>query len=320
MTIPLRTRLFARLLPHLPGGTVAGQDLRMIERIQRGTIPDTPVTRAVLGKPLRSVQTRHLDVQGAVGALPARILRPSTQREQLPVIVHLHGGGWVRRDLQVTDWLLSRVAAAVPAVVVSVDHRLAPQHPFPAPVEDAIAATSWIADHAPQYGGDPTRIAIMGDSSGGNLAAVTALAARDAGGPRLACQVLLYPPTDLTGSSPSLTEDPRAPILNREVQTTFRDLYLDGAEPSDPLASPLLASDHRDLPPTLIQVGSHDPLRDDARRYAEVLRVAGVPVRATIYLGAVHGFHSFPGVTPCAPQAAWEIVNELRHHLATSTG
>jgi acetyl esterase/lipase len=320
MPVPLRTRLFAWLLPRLPGGKVAGASDEMIERIQQGMIPDTPVSRAIMGRPIRSVETLDLPVQGADGALAARVFRPSEHAEPLPLVVHLHGGGWVRRDLEVADWLLSRVACGVPATVVSVDFRLAPQHPFPAPVEDAIAATTWVADHAAQFGGDPERLAIMGDSSGANLAAVTALALRDAGGPRLACQVLLYPPTDLTGASPSLDADPDAPILDRAALTTFRDLYLDGADPADPRASPLLAPDHRGLPPALIQVGEADPLRDDAVRYARALRQAGVAVRATIYLGAVHGFMSFPGVVPGSRQAAWEIVNELRHHLTDSGG
>lgn len=315
MRVNLRTRLFAWLLPRLPGGSVAGARPEAIERIQRGVIPDSPVTRAIIGTPIRSVRTVDQQVQGADGTLPARVFQPRSMPEPLPVVVHLHGGGWVRRDLEVADWLLSRIACGVPAVVVSVDYRLAPQHPFPAAVDDAIAATTWVARHAHQFGGDPDRIALMGDSSGANLAAVTALAARDAGEPRLACQVLLYPPTDLTGASASLSEDPKAPILSEEALWTFRDLYLGDADPADPRVSPLLADDHRGLPPTLILVGDHDPLRDDAHRYVEVLRAAGVPVRGTLYLGAIHAFLSFPGIAPAANQAAWEIVNELRLHL-----
>ena len=319
MGLDLRTRLFAWLLPRLPGGTVAGATPEAIARIQRGVIPDTPATRAIIGTPIRSVRTVDLQVQGAVGALPARVFQPRSMSSPLPVVVHLHGGGWVRRDLEVADWLLSRVACGVPAVVVSVDYRLAPQNPFPAAVDDALTATTWVARHAHQFGGDPDRIAIMGDSSGANLAAVTALAVRDAGGPRLACQVLLYPPTDLTGASASLSEDPEAPILSEHALETFRDLYLGDHDPADPRVSPLLAEDHEGLPPTLVLVGDHDPLRDDARRYVEVLRAAGVPVRGTLYLGAIHAFLSFPGIAPQAHQAAWEIVNELRLHLAPRT-
>lgn len=316
MALALRTRLFAWLLPHVPGGTIAGASPERIAQMQRGMLRDTPLTRVVIGHPLPGVAITDSEVAGADGALRARRYHPDGDRADLPLVIHLHGGGWVRRDLIAMDWLLSRVARAVPAVVVMVDHRVAPTHRFPAAVEDAVAALRWVGDHGRQYGGDPTRLAVMGDSSGANLATVAARLLRDRGGPPLASQVLLYPPVDLTGDVRSLPDGSEAPILSHEAQRTFGSLYLGAADPSDPRASPLLAADLTGLPPTLLQVGDHDPLCDDVRRYAQALRRAGVPTRATIYLDAIHGFLSFSGVVPAARQAAWEVVDELRRHLA----
>lgn len=320
MSLSLRTRLFGWLLPRVPGGTVAGASAERIAAMQARVIPDTPVTRTVKGGVADGVRITEDQVPGADGLLPVRIYRPVSHDDDLPVVVHFHGGGWVLRNLEVGDWLCSRVAKGAQVMVVSVDYRLAPQHPFPAAVEDAIAATTWLASHAANLGGDRTRMAVMGDSAGANLAAVVALTARDIGRPDLRLQVLLYPPTDLTGASPSLTEDPGALILTPLGRDMFRSLYLGAADPADPRASPLLADDHAGLPPTLIQVGDQDPLRDDASRYAAALRAAGVEVRGTIYLDAVHGFLSFPGVVPAARQALWEIVNEVRRHLTPGDG
>lgn len=313
MRPPLRTRLFAWLLPRLPGGTVAGARPEAIARMQDRTIPDTPITRAVMGRPLPRVAIDEVEVDGAAGALPARRYRPDTDRDDLPIVVYLHGGGWVLRDLELADWLLTRVAQAVPAVVVSVDYRVAPDHPFPAPLDDAVAAIRWVAAHGRQTGGDPTRLAVVGDSAGANLAAVAALQLR--GEVDLAAQVLLYPPVDLTGAVRTLSDDDDPPILSREGQRTFRELYVAGADPTDPRVSPVYAPDHTGLPPTLIIVGDHDPLIEDARHYGQVLEAAGVPVRLTVYLGAVHGFLYFPGVVDGARQAAFEIVSELRRRL-----
>jgi len=313
MPLPLRTRLFAWLLPRLPGGTVAGAHPDAIARMQDRTIPDTPVTRAIMGRPLQRVRIDAVAVQGAEGALEARRYHPAPARDDLPLVVYVHGGGWVLRDLEVADWLLTRVARATPAVVLSVDHRVAPTHPFPAAVEDTVAAVRWLSAHGRQTGGDPRRMAIMGESSGANLATVAALTLREK--VRLAAQVLLYPPVDLTGGIRTLADYPDPPILTRLGQRTFRDLYLDTADPTDWRASPLFAPDHRGLPPTLLVVGDHDPLAPDAVRYAEVLRRADVPVRLRTYPDAVHGFVCFPGVVPSATDAAVDIVTELRHHL-----
>ncbi len=315
MSLSLRTRLFGWLLPRIPGGTVAGATHEQIAAMQSRTIPQTPLTRAITGRTAAGVEVTTDSVSGADGPLRARVYRPVGQPGVLPLLVHFHSGGWVLHDLELSDWLCSRVAKAANVVIVSVAYRLAPQDPFPAAVDDALVATRWIAEHAHNVGGDGSRLGLMGESSGANLAAVTAIAVRDEGGPPVRLHVLCYPPVDLTGGSPSLTDNPRSLILTPLGQETFRELYLGAADPADPRVSPLLATDHTGLPPALIQVGSEDPLRDDASRYAAALRGAGVPVRGTIYLDAVHGFLSFPGLIPVARQALWEIVNEVRHHL-----
>jgi acetyl esterase/lipase len=155
----------------------------------------------------------------------------------------------------------------------------------------------------------------MGDSAGGNLAAVVALMARDRNGPRIAVQGLVYPATDLTLSSPSIDENADAPVLTKADCVAFRDHYLGGQDPRDPYVSPLFATDHSGLPPALVQVAELDPIRDDGLRYAAALRAAGVPVRTTTYVGMPHGYLSFPGFCRSAPQAMAELCAELALHL-----
>jgi acetyl esterase len=193
--------------------------------------------------------------------------------------------------------------------VVSVDYRLAPLNPFPAAVEDAYAALLWAAE---EFGVDGRRIGVMGDSAGGNLAAVVALLTRDRGGPPISHQALIYPATDQTLSGASMRSNANKPFLLAADVVAYRGYYL-GDPPNavrDPYASPLLAEDHSGLPPALIQVAEHDPILDDGTRYAEALRVAGVPVRLTEYVGVPHGFISFPGVCRSAHQALAEICAE----------
>jgi acetyl esterase/lipase len=200
----------------------------------------------------------------------------------------------------------------VGAVVVSVDYRLAPRHRFPAAVEDSYAALVWAAEHAAGLGaGGP--VAVMGESAGGNLSAVLCLLARDRGGPALSHQVLLYPATDMTAEHPATAS---TPFLSGPEMEAYRRHYLADADPSDPMVSPLLASDHHGLPPALIQVAEHDPLRADGIRYAAALRAAGVPVRLTEYVGMPHGYLNFPGLCRIAPQALAEICAEQTAALA----
>jgi acetyl esterase len=226
-------------------------------------------------------------------------------------VVNFHGGGWVLGSLDMADWLCSNVAAQVGAVVVSVDYRLAPGHPWPAGAEDCYAALVDVVARAAEFGADPERLAVMGDSAGGNLSAVVALMARDRSGPSIAFQGLLYPATDLTMASPSIEENAHAPVLTKADMLAFRAHYLGEQDLQQPYASPLFAPDLSGLPPALVQVAEHDPLRDDGLRYAAALRAAGVPVRTTTYVGMPHGYLSFPKLCRSAPQALAELCGEL---------
>jgi acetyl esterase len=201
-------------------------------------------------------------------------------------------------------------------VVVGVDYRLAPTHRFPAAVEDSYAALVWAAKSAAELGAEGP-IGVMGESAGGNLAAVISLLARDRGGPAISHQALIYPATNMTahGKSPAT---PAMPFLSPAEMTAYRAMYLgpDG-DPTDPMASPLLAKDHGKLPPALVQVAEHDPLRAEGISYAAALRAAGVPVRLTEYVGMPHGFLNFPGLSRGAPQALAELCAEQTLALAT---
>ncbi len=236
----------------------------------------------------------------------------------MPVVVHFHGGGWVRGNPVNYDPICSAVAAGVGALVVSVDYRMAPEHRAPVAAYDCIDVTTWLAERGGELGGDPGRMAVIGDSAGGNLAAVVAMAFRDAGRGELRAQALIYPATDLTLSSPSIDEHAHAPVLTRSAVVAFRDHYLgdgpDAVGERDPIVSPLLGR-HEGLPPALIQTADLDPIRDDGLRFAAALEQAGVPVRLTNYLGAPHGFSSFPGAYRSGAASRRELVDFLRRHL-----
>src|SRR5450755_743331 len=187
---------------------------------------------AVAGPADAPVPTEDRTVPGPAGEIPVRVYRPQSD-EPLPVVVYFHGGGWVIGDITTHDTTCQRLAAGVPAIVVSVDYRLAPEHRFPAAVDDCDAATSWVSAHAAELGADPSRLAVAGDSAGGNLAAVVALHARDAGGPPIAFQLLIYPGTDMTRSLPSHTENGTGYLLDSDTMKWFLDNYLADADPRD---------------------------------------------------------------------------------------
>ena len=246
---------------------------------------------------------------GDLTDVPVRIYWPPIESHtDLPVVVFYHGGGWAIGDLDTHDHVARAHAIGAEAIVVSVDYRLAPEHPFPAAVEDAWAALRWVGEHAADLGGDPARIAVAGDSAGGNLSAVMALRARDAGSPPLVFQLLWYPVAVGDLSVPSFTENADAPILNANVTTAFLTWYLPAQDMSDPKAlptdlAPANAVTLAGLAPAFIGTAEHDPLRDDGGTYAEMLSAAGVPVQLSNEPTMVHGYVSLTMVSPAAAEA-----------------
>ena len=281
--------------------------------LQRRHVPDNAVFGLLMGKVPPGVSVRDRAIPGPAGDIPVRVYTPAgAAAGPRPLIVYFHGGGFVFGDLRMGDWLCGQAAGSVGAVVVSVDYRLAPVHRFPAAVEDCYAALTWVAAGAADLGAGPP-LGVMGESAGGTLSAVMCLLAHDRGGPAISYQALLYPATDMTAHR----TDVRTPFLSGDEMAAYRRMYLgpDG-DPANPMASPLLAAGHAKLPPALIQVAEHDPLRDDGTRYAAALRAAGVPVRLTEYVGMPHGFMNFPGLCRGAPQALAELTAALKDALA----
>jgi len=247
-----------------------------------------------------------LQATGPAGPIPLRLYRGKgvpKDRPQ-PALIYFHGGGWVIGDLESHDQLCRALANAMPSIVVAVDYRLAPEHKFPAAVEDAIAATRWIADNGARLGIDAARLAVAGDSAGGNLAAVVSLDARDRGGPRLVHQVLIYPGTDMRMGWPSLERHAQQLPLTRAGMQWFVAHYLrNEADKADWRASPLMASSLKDLPPALVITAGFDPLCDEGEAYAAALRKAGVRVAHERFEGQIHGFVSMGRIIADAGRA-----------------
>lgn len=290
-----------------------------LARVRRELPP--VLARMVLGSMGSDVAVENITIQVDGAEIKARIYRPRDAAEVLPLVVNFHGGGFVYGNLTAADWLCGNLAGRAGVTVVSVDYRLAPEHPAPIPYQDCFAATTWLVEQAERLRIDPTRVSLMGESAGGNLAALVALAWRDRvrtdpRWPVLARQLLLYPATDLTLSSASVSELEEAPMLRRTSLDWYGRRYLPQGRPNslagdDPWVSPIFALDHSDLAPALIFAAGQDPLRDDALRYAKKLSDAGVRVRTVVYPEAIHGFASIPLFEPAARQALAEIVTEL---------
>ena len=254
-------------------------------------------------------------VPGPAGDLPVRVYTPEGE-PPFPIVVWFHGGGWVDGTLDTYDPLCRALAAAVPAVVVSVDYRLAPENPYPAAVEDAYAATAWASRNAAALGGAQHRLAVAGDSAGGNLAAVVALGARDRGGPPIAFQLLVYPVLDAAGDTASWRDHAEGFYLTAAGMRWYWDHYLGPADGSAPDASPLRAAFLGGLPPALVIGAEHDILRDEGEAYAARLRDAGVAATASRYPGVVHGFFRWRALTGAADAALQEAAAALRSALA----
>ena len=259
---------------------------------------------------------KPLAIPSPAGAIPARIYTPTKLRQRgglAPCLVFFHGGGWVIGDLDSHDVVCRKLAHEGELIVISVDYRLAPEHKFPAAVDDAIVATKWIADNARQLGIDAGRLMVGGDSAGGNLAAVVALAARDGNGPKIAGQVLIYPATDFSMKHPSHSEPETSILLTHTVIKWFRDHYLNGlADGQDWRASPALAKTLAGLPPAYVLTAGADPLRDEGDEYAARLKDAGVSVTYKNFPGQFHGFFTMGKLLRQANVAASEIAAWLK--------
>jgi acetyl esterase len=285
---------------------------RSVAQARAFHVQDAPALNGPAG-PVASVQDRM--VPGPAGELPVRIYAPEGE-PPFPIVVWFHGGGWVVGTLDSYDPLCRALAAAVPAVVVSVDYRLAPEHRWPAAVEDAYAATMWASRHAAELGGAQHRLAVAGDSAGGNLAAVVALGARDRGGPAIAFQLLVCPALGVAGDTGSWREFAEGLDLTAAGMRWYWDHYLGEADGAAPDASPARAAFLGGLPPALVIGASHDILRDEGEAYAARLADAGVAAAATRIPGVVHGFFRWRAVTPAADQALQQAAGALRTALA----
>ena len=312
------------------GGSVAALDPVDVPaaRDRSGRLQAGPLGRAVVGRRSRDVAAEDVRLTvpdrspdagpSATVPLPVRVYRPPVaSADPPPVVVNFHGGGFVQGDLDQSDWFCGEVSRLAGAVVVSVDYRLAPEHPYPTPARDGYEVVATVAADPERFGVDADRLVVLGDSAGGNLSTVICLMARDRRrrgepAPAIAAQCLVYPGVEMVDVLPSERTNPHAPILAAADIRGFHRLYLAGADGTEPYASPLRA-DLADLPPALVQVAEHDPLRDHGVRYAAALRAAGVPVRFTEYQGASHGYISLQALLPTtARQAAWEVAHTVR--------
>jgi acetyl esterase len=264
---------------------------------------DLASIRASGGTPEPVAEVRDLTIPGPGGELPLRLYRP-TVGPVLPVLLYFFGGGWVLGTIDTADGVARSLANASGAMVAVPGYRLAPEHPFPAAVDDCYAAVRWVAGNASQIGADPGRIAVGGDSAGGNLAATVALRARDDGGPALAGQLLVYPNTDQLADDASMRDADDPYLFNRHSVAWYRQHYLTGpGDAASPLASPLRAPSLAHLPPALVITAEYDPLRDQGEAYARRLAAEGVPAELSRYPGMAHGFFTMAG-TVAASRAA----------------
>ncbi|MEV0056383.1 alpha/beta hydrolase [Saccharopolyspora shandongensis] len=288
-----------------------------------GAVTDADEARAMLNagaaerprQPVAKVEDRL--VPGPPGVeIPVRIYWPRVDGEPLPVVVYFHGGGWVLGDLESHDGVSRAMANGVGAIVIAVHYRLAPEHRYPAAADDAYAATRWAAEHAAELGGDPARLAVAGDSAGGNLAAVTALRARETGGPDISFQLLVYPVTDHDFTTESYVDSGPDCLLTTQHMKWFWDQYApDTADRDHPHVSPLRATDLAGLPPAHVLTAGRDPLCTEGQRYAERLKAAGVPTSVQHCPGLFHGFAGGADLLPIAGDAMAEVHRALRKAL-----
>jgi acetyl esterase/lipase len=279
---------------------------------------DVAAARAAAGTAEQVNEVFELTFAGPGGDLPMRVYRPAGDGP-LPVLVYYFGGGWSLGTVDTCDSVCRCLTNAAGCVTVAASYRLAPEHKFPSAVQDCHAAALWAGAHAKEIGADPARIAVGGDSSGGNLAAAVALLARDHGQPPIVHQLLVYPNTNYGAGTPSMREGTDPHLFNATSVAWYWGLYL--ATPEDganPLASPLRATDLAGLPPATVITAEYDPLRDEGEQYARRLRDAGVPVELTRYDGMMHGFFTMTGVLDGARAAVAHAASRLREAFAAA--
>lgn len=292
-----------------PTHTLSHTDARKFYRERRAiTQPD----------PSEVAEVRDLSAQGLHGPIPMRLYRPlgSKAATALPVLVYYHGGGWTIGDLDTHDTLCRELANLSGCAVVAVDYRMGPEHRFPAAVDDVLAATRWVRKEAAALGIDASRLAVGGDSAGGNLAAVVALAARDAGDLPIAFQLLIYPATDMRRGHASHTTNGQGYVLTKDTISYFHDHYI--TDPKDDLdwrASPLLHKDLAGLPPALVLTAGYDPLRDEGLDYARALTEAGNRATYVCFERQIHGFITMGRLLDEANAAVALCASELRRAL-----
>jgi acetyl esterase len=280
--------------------------------IEQARAADLAAIQAAAGSPRALHEVHDRKIPGPGGVLAARVYRPGAD-PQLPALLYCFGGGWTLGSIDTADAVCRFLAAEAGCLVVSVGYRLAPEHPFPAAVHDCHAALRWLAAHAAEIGADPARLAVGGDSAGGNLAAAVTLLARAAGDVRLAGQLLVYPNTDQSADDASMRANADPWLFNHHSVAWYARHYLaDPADAADPLASPLRAADLGGLPPALVITAEYDPLRDQGEAYAHRLAAAGVPVELTRYPGMAHGFFAMAGAVDAAATATRQAAAFLR--------
>jgi acetyl esterase len=280
---------------------------------------DLASIRAGGGEPEPVHEVTDLTIPGPGGELALRLYRPAAGGP-LPVLLYFFGGGWVLGTIDTADGVSRTLANSAGAMVAVVGYRLAPEHPFPAAIDDCYAATAWVAAHATEIGADPARLAVGGDSAGGNLAAAVALRAR-ADGPALAGQLLVYPNTDQLADDESIRAADDRFLFNRHSVAWYRRHYLlDAADAASPLASPLRAGSLAGLPPALVITAECDPLRDQGEAYARRLADEGVQVELSRYEGMAHGFFTMAGTVDASGAALAQAAARLREWFGTAAG
>jgi len=310
LTLDADTQLMLRLLALQGHRSIAG----MTPEDARAEI--RKAARAVSGGAPSVARVTNVEVPGPAGPMPGRLYLPAT--EVPGILVYYHGGGWVVGDLDTHDAVARQLATDSGLGVLTVDYRLAPEHRFPAAVDDAVAAFRWAREHAARLGGGPARVAVGGDSAGGNLAAVVSQIMLRAGGPLPVAQLLIYPVTDLSTKHPSYALFREGFFLTEAEMDFYRTHYLGpSGDAHDPRASPLLAENLRGLPPAVVLTAGFDVLRDEGEAYANRLREAGVSVRHTRHAGLIHGFANAAVLSATAHAAMLDAAHDLRHLIAT---